>query len=45
MDRIIVMDDGQIVEEGSHDTLVAKGGVYASFWEGQSRGFINTEDS
>jgi ATP-binding cassette subfamily B multidrug efflux pump len=45
MDRIIVMDDGQIVEEGSHDALVAKGGVYASFWEGQSRGFINTEDS
>jgi ATP-binding cassette subfamily B multidrug efflux pump len=45
MDRIIVMDDGQLVEEGSHDALVAKGGVYASFWEGQSRGFINTEDS
>lgn len=45
MNRIIVMDDGQIVEEGSHDALVAKGGVYASFWEGQSRGFINTEDS
>ncbi|GGE55604.1 ABC transporter ATP-binding protein [Actibacterium pelagium] len=43
MDRIIVMEDGQIVEEGSHDALLAKGGLYARFWARQSGGFIQTE--
>ena len=43
MDRIVVMDDGRIVEEGSHDTLLAKGGLYAGFWARQSGGFIATE--
>ena len=41
MDRILVLDDGQIVEEGSHDDLLKKGGLYASFWERQSGGFIS----
>lgn len=44
MDRIVVMDDGRIVEEGTHDALIAKAGVYAGFWDRQSRGFINTSD-
>ncbi|MEM1363012.1 MAG: ABC transporter ATP-binding protein [Pseudomonadota bacterium] len=40
MDRIIVMEDGQIVEQGSHDQLLALGGVYARFWSHQSGGFL-----
>ena len=37
------MEEGQIVEEGSHDALLAKGGLYARFWARQSGGFIQTE--
>jgi ATP-binding cassette subfamily B multidrug efflux pump len=40
MDRLIVMDRGRVVEEGSHDELVAKGGLYAQLWERQSGGFL-----
>ncbi|MEL6465779.1 MAG: ABC transporter ATP-binding protein [Pseudomonadota bacterium] len=43
MDRIVVMDQGQIVEEGSHDALLAKGGLYARYWQRQSGGFISTQ--
>ncbi|MGR3615879.1 MAG: ABC transporter ATP-binding protein [Paracoccaceae bacterium] len=43
MDRIVVMDDGRIVEEGSHDTLLEQNGLYAQFWRRQSGGFIRTE--
>ncbi|MCF6233051.1 MAG: ABC transporter ATP-binding protein/permease [Rhodobacteraceae bacterium] len=42
MDRIIVMDGGQIVESGSHDGLLALDGLYARFWNRQSGGFIGT---
>ncbi|MEM8569713.1 MAG: ABC transporter ATP-binding protein [Pseudomonadota bacterium] len=41
MDRIVVLDDGRIVEEGSHAELLDRGGLYASFWRRQSGGFIN----
>ena len=43
MDRIIVLDGGRIVEEGTHDALNAKGGLYTNFWDRQSGGFIDTE--
>lgn len=44
MDRIIVMDQGRIVEEGGHEALLAQDGRYAQFWSRQSGGFIRTED-
>ncbi len=40
LDRLIVMDRGRIVETGSHEELVAKGGLYAKLWERQSGGFL-----
>jgi ATP-binding cassette, subfamily B, multidrug efflux pump len=40
MDRLIVLDDGKIIEEGSHKKLLAKKGLYASFWSHQSGGFL-----
>jgi ATP-binding cassette subfamily B protein len=43
MDRIVVMDEGRIVEDGSHAGLLARGGLYAQYWERQSGGFIRTE--
>jgi ATP-binding cassette subfamily B multidrug efflux pump len=43
MDRILVMDDGRIVEDGPHEALLAQGGLYASFWARQSGGFLNAE--
>jgi ATP-binding cassette subfamily B protein len=40
MDRIIVLDDGKIVEEGSHAELLRKKGEYAKLWSHQSGGFL-----
>lgn len=40
MDRLVVMDQGEIIEEGAHDALVAKGGLYAQLWARQSGGFL-----
>ncbi len=44
MDRIIVIDEGHVVEEGSHASLLGQNGLYASFWNRQSGGFLRTED-
>ncbi|MCA0870409.1 ABC transporter ATP-binding protein/permease [Seohaeicola saemankumensis] len=43
MDRILVMDQGHIVEQGSHADLLAQGGLYAQFWARQSGGFIDAD--
>ncbi|MDJ1015989.1 MAG: ABC transporter ATP-binding protein [Paracoccaceae bacterium] len=45
MDRILVIDDGHIVEEGAHNALLAKRGLYARFWDRQSGGFIDTTEA
>lgn len=45
LDRIIVMDAGRIVEQGTHRELLTKGGLYARYWSRQSGGFLGTEEA
>lgn len=45
MDRIVVMDEGRVAEEGTHAELLARGGLYAGFWARQSGGFIGIDPS
>ena len=40
MDRLIILDEGRIVETGRHDELIAQNGLYAALWARQSGGFI-----
>jgi ATP-binding cassette, subfamily B, multidrug efflux pump len=40
MDRLIIMDRGRIVEEGTHESLLKRGGIYAQLWSRQSGGFL-----
>ncbi len=43
MDRLVIMDAGRIVEQGSHAELLERGGVYADLWRRQSGGFVARE--
>ena len=43
MDRLVIMDEGRIVEEGSHQELLKRGGLYADLWARQSGGFLAQE--
>ena len=45
MDRIIVLDDGRIKEQGTHADLLRQDGLYARYWNRQSGGFINVQDA
>jgi ATP-binding cassette subfamily B protein len=44
MDRIVVLDAGRVVEQGSHAELLAQAGLYARYWNRQSGGFIGIEE-
>lgn len=43
LDRIVVLEDGQIIEDGSHDELIEAGGRYAQLWNRQAGAFLATE--
>jgi ATP-binding cassette subfamily B multidrug efflux pump len=43
MDRLVVLDQGRVVEEGTHAQLLSRGGHYARLWERQSGGFLDVE--
>ena len=45
MDRIVVLEMGRIVEQGSHEALLAKNGLYARYWYRQSGGFIGADEA
>ena len=44
LDRLVVLDRGRIVEQGSHDDLLRQGGLYARLWKRQSGGFLGSDD-
>jgi len=44
LDRLIVVDQGKIIEEGTHEALIARGGLYAELWARQSGGFLASDD-
>jgi ATP-binding cassette subfamily B multidrug efflux pump len=45
MDRLVVLDKGRVVEQGTHAELIASGGIYSQLWQRQSGGFIDAGQS
>ncbi|WP_366656828.1 ABC transporter ATP-binding protein [Fodinicurvata sp. EGI_FJ10296] len=45
LDRLIIMDEGRIVETGTHDELLRRGGLYADLWRRQSGGFLGLTEA
>ncbi len=45
LDRLVVMDRGRIIEEGTHAELLTRGGLYSELWSRQSGGFLAREEA
>ena len=45
MDRIVVLDDGRVVEQGTHAELLNSGGLYATFWNRQTGGYLGVDEA
>ncbi|GLT16195.1 ABC transporter ATP-binding protein [Vibrio algivorus] len=45
MDRLIVLDQGEILEQGSHQELLSQGGIYAQLWAHQTGGFLGSDEA
>jgi ATP-binding cassette subfamily B multidrug efflux pump len=43
LDRLIVVDEGCMVESGTHQELLARNGIYAGLWQRQSGGFLGND--
>ena len=45
LDRLVVMNEGEIIEQGKHGELATAGGLYAELWARQSGGFLGVDDA
>ena len=43
MDRLVVIDEGQVIETGTHADLIGRGGLYARLWQHQTGGFVGVD--